>query len=60
MKNKRQAVRYLDDYRNNRRQERIAAQRAARRAERQLLVIQALVGVSAFMALTAASGILSH
>ena len=60
MKNKRQAVRYLDDYRNTRRQERIAAQRAARRAERKLLVMQALVGVSAFMALTAASGILSH
>ena len=53
-----QAVRYLDDHRNARRQARIEAQRAARREERRLLLMQALVGVTAFMALTAASGIL--
>ncbi len=58
MRRREQAVRYLVDYRDMRRQARIEAQRAARRAERKLLVLQALVGVVTFMVFTAASGIL--
>lgn len=58
MRTREQAVRYLDDYRDMRRQARIEAQRAARRAERKLLVLQALIGALTFAVFTAASGIL--
>ena len=58
MTNTTDAVRYLADYRNMRRQARIEAQRAARRAERKTLAVQALVGIGTFAAFVAASGII--
>ena len=51
-------VRYLIDERDQRRQARIERQRAARRAERKTLAVQALVGIGTFAIFVAASGII--
>lgn len=58
MRTKENAVRYLVDHHDMRRQARMEAQKAARRAERKLLVEQALTAVVGFWVLTLASGIL--
>lgn len=52
-------VQYLLDERDSRRQARIERQRAARRAERRLLIEQTVTALIGFMALVIASGVLN-
>ena len=52
-------VQYLLDERDSRRKARIERQRAARRAERRLLIKQAVTALIWFIALVIASGVLN-